>query len=781
MKMRFYLLIIFSSYPLFLFGQKHLVSGKVTEMDSIPLPAASIKLYNLNKELITQTVSNSDGDFTIFAPNDSCNLIVSLIGYISSFKTISETTKKITINLIPINQQLSEVVVKGQKPFIEQDFGKLIVNIDGNSKVGINAIEILKRVPGTVVNDQSIRVEGQSIRVFIDNKPTLLNGKDLINMLNGMSVDQLKNMEVIYNPSSKYDAEGKGGIININTLKRTQVGYNGSVNGILGFGWKYPLGNSGINLSFKTKKINTYGSYYIADSKQYQEVLTNRNLNNQKIDDTSIIETPYLSQNLRLGLDYFYNKNNIIGFLFTGLHNSNNPLFNSTSYVYNQFYNLDSTKTFINQNHSLSKGGNLNLNVRHNFDSLGKKKLTIDLDGGKFKYLSDDNINQNTIINSLPNNQEYFLQQNSKNSSIYSLKSDFSSSNKSIVLESGIKISYVSINNLNNSDFNNTTHDEFKYNETILASYLNYKFSIKKACNIQLGIRAEKTISKGNSITLDSIVNRKYLNLFPSITLQYKLKQGSITSSYSRRIERPDYSYLNPFSIIKSAYYISSGNPFLKPAFTQNFRINYSLNHLSFSTSYVSSKDVISDLESQNDSTKIVLDTKANLNWGKVLRLSASYNNLFFKILELNYSTGYYNNAYKFSYTDKKIHLNQDGFFLMMDNKINVSKKWYFDVFYYRQSRTTYGNRIDLPYWNISLSGGKSIFQNKGNLSFSFNDIFFTNITRSKASYSNLDMTIHSKYDSRSFRINFTYKFGQSKYGYQNRTPGSNEEQHRNF
>jgi hypothetical protein len=280
---------------------------------------------------------------------------------------------------------------------------------------------------------------------------------------------------------------------------------------------------------------------------------------------------------------------------------------------------------------------------------------------------------------------------------------------------------------------------------------------------------------------VDSSVKRSYINLFPNLVTAYKFKNSSLSFSYSRRIGRPPYNYLNPFVIDNSAYSAYQGNPYLKPSFTDNYRLGYNIgSKLTFSVTYSNVKDVITDLSLVNDLTKVTTNTKANLANNHNEGFNAGYNDKVFGLLDISYSAGLAYNKYSFDYDNAPATVEQLTFHTALDNTFTLPGSWWADVFFYGQTKVTYGNYINLPFSTTSVSGGRKVLNGKGNLSLSINDVFFTAITRSEAQYGNVDYNLKSKYDSRSVRLKFTYNFGNSKVDVRNRTSGSADEQRRN-
>jgi len=766
------------------------LKGKVLNENQKPIANATICLFSTTDQPILKLNTSESGLFSFVKPTQKFYMNISCLGFIP-FRLNEFAGDSIIITLKSSSVQLNQVTISKTKPFIEQQMDKMVVNVDCNAKAGINAVDILKKIPGVMLkNNEELMVEGKSVSVMIDGKQTRLSGANLMSLLEGTASANISQFEIIYNPSAKYDAAGSGGLINIKTIKREKPGYDANISITGGHGWKFPNTSTSAGFNYKTRNTNFYGSYSNSFGKQYQEVQTNTYQSdlNQRLQDSSIYKSRYGSNNIRLGFDRSLNKTDVLSVLITGYYNTRNPNYFSDTETYriNQ-PNPDALTLSNNLNITTGRGLNVNLNYKYVIDVKNQQEITFDADVGIFDY-QNHNTNNITEINPLNTNQnQIYVQDGLTKSKIYSFKSDYIKKLNKGLFEAGLKISNVNIGNNFISLFNNDMQppidmgsNDFLYQETILAAYASQRLALGKF-SMLLGLRGEQSFTNGNPITLNDEVKRQYLDLFPNATVGLKLKNSSISLSYSKRIGRPLYNELNPFVMVTSAFTTRSGNPNLSPSYTDNLRLAFTLkSKFTIATSYAYAKDVITDLKTRDAQTQVTNSFKTNLSSYRNVGFNASYSNKFFKILQLNYGLGISNSNYDFLYNAVSENINQTTGYLSLGNNIEISPTLWAEVFFYGQSRVTYGNNVNLPFSTISLSFGKKIFQGKGSLNLNINDIFYTGIARSEANYGNIVYDLKSKYDSRNIRLNFSCRFGNSKIEIKKRSAGSEEEQRRN-
>jgi len=771
------------------------LNGKVMTAPGKPLDGATVGVYgSATGQLQNSIVTSANGAFSVKANFKDQYLYITHVGYVP-YKVNSVTQDSITITLQPQSQQLSEVFIRSKKAFIEQQFDRLIANVDGDSKAGINATDILKKIPGVaIMNDNTVMYEGKAVTVYLDGKLTRLSGNELMALLRNTPSAGISQIEVIHSPSAKYDAQGDGGIINIRSIRRSKPGYDAYVSLTGGHGWKcFSNNNASAGLNYRSGNNYWYGSYGYSLGTQSQEIQTNTYLTatGQRLLDSMKYRSPYRDQNIRLGWDHYLNKTDVIGVLITGYQGRNKPDRKSQTGI-STFEEIvpDSTRYSDNSNNRSSKGVNLNINYKTILDSAKRQEISMDADAGLFHY---DNANLLSIV--LEDKQaqplspvQELVQSGKAQTQIYSYKADYAQKLYSGTLESGIKASHVIVDNnfrsesgISGNTYRDNGSNDFLYKETVLAAFVSSKQTWHKL-TLQVGLRAEQTFTRGNSVTLDSVVDRRYLNLFPNLSAGYKMRNSSLSASYSRRIGRPTYSYLNPFVIIESAYSAFRGNPYLLPSFTDNYRLGINLlnNKLSFSLTYSTSKDVITDLALLNDQTKIISRLKANLSKGQNSGFNLGYNSKLFNIWGINYSGGLRYSLYRFEYAGAPVQITQFTGQAYLDNQLTLPKNWWIDIYTFASTRVTYGNSITLPMTTTAVSGGTKVLNGKGSLSLSINDIFFSGIQRSQTNYGNVHFDNRSQYDSRNVRLNFTYSFGNAKLKLRDRTSGSADEQRRN-
>ncbi|WP_316796328.1 outer membrane beta-barrel protein [Pedobacter agri] len=774
-----------------IFAQLKTITGTVTNEYKEAIINATIQVYHQKEtKPYASAFTDSNGKFSISVmPEDIIQ--ASHLGYLN-FRSNTNAGAVLSIVLKRDENNLNVVTVKGSKPLIELQFDRTVLNVDGDAKAGINAVEVIRRIPGlTILNGNDIRFEGKGITIMIDDKPIRLSSNDLINLLNSTSSRNISKVEVLYNPSSKYDAQGEGGILNIKTLKRLKPGYDGNLSLTGGHGWKYLTGNNAaLSLNYRKQNDYFYLSYGISKGKQYQEIQTDSRIIDigQQLLDSAIYKSPYTSQNLRFGYDHYFNKKSIFGVLVTGNYNASNSTRETSTQIFTHLAQIDSTRKSMSLYNRISKGFNINFNYKLTIDSAKQQEIIIDADLGRFDY-QDDNylalelLSAGGAIIGQPYN---LLQDGNTLTNILSFKTDYTQKVNKTTFETGIKMSRVDIENIfislrkNDADnsFDNGSND-FNYKESIAAAYANVKIELGKII-LQPGLRTEYTFTQSYSPTIDSTIKRNYLNLFPNVALGYKIKSHSFSASYSRRIGRPNYSYLNPFSIVRSAYSITQGNPYLLPSFTDNIRLGYSFRgKYTFSVSYRGAQNVITDLSSVDNPSKITINTKANLSENQNYATNLGYYNKWFKLWDIGLSIGLSNSHYRFNYQNNVVSIAQTSFTYSLDNRFSLNKGWWITAFLYGQTRVTYGNQINLPFSYLNLAAGKSILKGKANISLTLNDIYYGSVNRSETRYGNVDYNTYSKYDSRNVKLNFTYNFGNSQIKIRRRTSGSIEEQGR--
>ncbi|SDL59558.1 TonB-dependent receptor domain-containing protein [Siphonobacter aquaeclarae] len=693
----------------------------------------------------------------------------------------SPSVKLAALVMEAASQNLKEVTVAAAKPFIEQQIDKTVVNVE-NSIVaaGNSALEVLERSPGvTVDKDGNISLKGKSqVRVMIDGKPTYLSNEDLANLLKNMQANQLEKIEIMTNPSAKYDAAGNAGIINIRTKKNQNMGLNGSVSVGAGYG-KNPKGNGSLNLNFRQNKWNVYTNYSYGNRKNWREqAITRKFFENGAttafFDQYATNISRNFNHSLKLGADYFVSKKTTLGVILNGNLGEWNNLGDNNTNIYKGMTTLEKRTQTLQDFTNTWKNLTANFNVKHTIDSTGKE-ITADLDYARYDNRTDQRYNiatydpKGTIIEG----PRLDLGNTKGIVDIYTAKVDYTHPlSKTVKLEMGAKTAYVTTGNDMRFSIRQgevTTPDpgrtnEFVYKENINALYLNFSKQFKKT-GVQLGLRGEQTIMRGDQVTSDSSFRRDYLNLFPSVFIRHELnKKNSVGFSYSYRIDRPNYQDLNPFLFFLDPYTFNLGNPYLRPQFTHSLEANHTwANMITTTINYSRTNSVITDVLRQDDDARTTYQTKDNLGFRENLGISVSAP---IKITKWLMSINYVNvlrNRYNGVLNGEPFDGHLTSVLLNSQNQITLPKDWSAEVSGFYTSGFLEGTLVGKPMWQMTLGVQKQFWQKKASLKLSVRDIFWTQYFRGTMQFSNIDLQIKSRWENRVANLTFSYRFGNSK------------------
>jgi len=676
---------------------------------------------------------------------------------------------------------------------------KLIVNVENSIlAAGSSILEVLERSPGVVVNQEtSISLKGkQGVIVMIDGKPSPLSEPDLINYLKSIPAANIDKIEIITNPSARYDAAGNAGIINIKFKKDQRQGLNGSVSLSMtqGFYNKY---TGSTNLNFRKKKWNLFGNYSYSEPKGYTKFYINRKFFDAQhqvvsvFDQTSFIKQPIISQNTKLGLDYYATKNTVIGVLFNANWFSNNRDGFTNALITNPDGSLQyttQTKNVLNENRFNGFG---NINFKHTFDTTGTE-LTVDGDYGSYNARSFQDFvityydpqNNPTSANTLKTDQQGDI-------NVRSFKADFVMPLKNQVkLEAGIKTSFVKTDNdirffniLNEEvELDTSKSNHFIYDETIHAAYVSYGKTFKKT-DYLVGLRLEQTNTNGEQITTGEKFSRSYLYLFPSIFINHKISDNhQISLSYSRRIDRPDYRQLNPFKIFVDPYTYVVGDPTLQAVLSNSFELSYTFkNKYIASLAYTSSKDVITDVFIQDDVTKVSYQIPANLQNFDQFTLSTIVPVSVGKWLNTNISADFFWNKYTSKFLGGDL-LNQNvACYINVSNSFSIGKNgWSAELSGSYQSKLAWGLFLIDDLGQVSIGVQKTSKDKMSTIKLALSDIFLTNRINVIVNYQNQDFHTNRTWDARTIALSYTQRFGSKNIAQaRRRTSGVEDEKKR--
>lgn len=825
-KIPLFLFIFLLSSSIFAQTRQGKITGTLSSTDNKPIEAATVQLMKATeKGLVKVALSDKSGAYSFEKIADGkYTILITATGFEKKMLDAFEiTADKPTVEL-PVAQlthstkALGAVTVTATRPFIEQKIDRMIVNVEASpSNAGATALEVLEKSPGvTVDNDGNISLKGkQGVIVMMDGKPTYLSSADLANVLRNLPASALDQIEIMTNPSSKYDAAGNSGIINIKTKKSKTRGSNGSIAvgnttslfrryGKEELLWKPTFS---VNYNYKKNKVNLFGNfvYNYREGRGLLDIVSRYYREGKQIDSINNVNTAFRFRNnnytVKLGMDYSPNKNNTFGIVLNGFLFAGRP----RPTTYTTFTDLDgdvfSRLNSVTTNELSWNNFATNINYRHVFDTTGTD-LTLDLDYSNYRNVSDQLLSTGFFDGAYnPTSDSMFLRGHLPSDiNIYSLKSDFTKSFKSgIKIEAGIKSSYVKSDNLVNYErkvpggwIPDSRNNHFIYTENINAVYLNANKQIKK-WSVQTGLRMENTNTKGLQSSNNSEVKRSYVNLFPSVFLSYAAnKKNTITISASRRLQRPNYQDLNPFTFFLDSLSYRQGNPYLTPQFSYNYELAHNYNGKLITTlNYTNTTDVISNIinRKRGSNNEIIgFLTSDNIAKYTNMGLALSAPVKFAKWWNSNLYGNVYRNHYKGTYISNETGLPEvvdldiafTSFTLNINNSFTIGKGWSAELSGWYRYKTVEQLSLSYPMGQMSIGLAKNnLLKGKGSLRLNARDPFNWQRYSALTKYGTVDINIKNRWDNRQYGVNFTYRFGKPQRPTRSRASATEEEQRR--
>jgi iron complex outermembrane recepter protein len=689
---------------------------------------------------------------------------------------------------------LKEVTVQGKKPAVQILPDKIIINVEASvSNTGATVLEVLEKSPGiTFDRNGGLSLKGrQGVTIMIDGKPSQVSGTDLNNLLSGMTSSQVETIEIIDNPSAKYDAAGNAGIINIKTKKNKQKGFNGNASFAFGQG-RYSRSINTITINKYSGKINMFATLGVNELKNFSRIYALRKYYAE--DNTtllSMLEQPSYfagkvpTQTLKTGVDYFINPKTTISAVVSGTLFMRGSTGNNIAEWMDAQGKTDSIIITDTRQKEKLRNGSININAKHTFNS--SQELTIDLDALGYRINNDQGFSNHLEG---PNGYTEYIQGYIPSKiNILTGKADYTYRfANGLKLESGWKSSHVKTNNQGEYFYRNTGDwqpdygktNHFLYKENIHAIYSNAQKQIGKWI-LQAGLRYENTSydanQLGNPVRKDSSFSRNYDGLFPSATASIEVDSlNSFTISAGRRIDRPPFQSLNPFVFVINKYTYQAGNPFYRPQYTWNTELTHSFkNILTTSISYSITNDYFSQIFTV-DNEGIITYTEGNLdrmeNYGISVstQLSpASWWSISGQV-NLNHKRikGYVWENLEASLTQMNFNIN---------NQFSFDKGWSAEISGFMQTREQELQEITDPTGQLIAGVSKQIFKNKGTLRFLVRDIFYTQAMQGNTIFKQATEYFKIQRDSRAASIAFTYRFGKSAQRATRRNSGGAEDE----
>jgi hypothetical protein len=765
-----------------------IIKGLLKEEKGEPLPFTTLFLRNnADSTLYKGELSNDDGRFLFeHVREGNYYLEIKAVGmarYKSASITVSENQPETdlgTIILRPAATDLQAVTITADRPFIERQIDRTVVNVE-NSVVfaGASVMDMMEKLPAVQVNqDGIISLKGkQGVIIMIDGKPTQMSGQDLANMLRGMSSASIQKIEIITNPSAKFDAAGNAGIINIVMKKNKKEGLNGSLTGGYGQG-RYEKYNGGFTIGYKNKKYNLFANYNYSYRKGFNNLMLTRNFYSHDTLSTvfktdNYIVFPFYTHTPRAGADFYLSKNTILSFTGTGVVNNFQPYADNHTNVTDGHDNLVSSLYFKNRSQTQFNNYALNSELKTQLDSTGKE-LTVDLDYAR--YWNTSNQNYSTAIYDKDGyyvNTNYLYANQGGDLSIYSAKADYAQPLKNQgKFEAGAKSSYVTSDNdvrfynRVNDDlhFDTSRSSHFLYYENINAAYLNYNKEFKKL-TLQTGLRAEHTNAHGKQLLNGQTFDRNYVQLFPSVFLDYKINdKHGVNLSLGRRIDRPAYQQLNPFRRLIDATTYAEGNPYLLPQLTYNAEATYSYNNMFFITfGYSYTYNNINDVLIQDAVKQITIQRASNIAGFNYYNVNIVFSKKLTGWWTTNSSLLSYYSQYMGNINNYSFNQGYPSFTWNTSNNFSLGKGFSAELSFLYNYKTLYGVTYMNPNYNLTAGIQKSILKNQGTISINCSDIFWKAWPSGTTYFGGVDEHWKSKRETRVANFTFTYRFGKGQ------------------
>jgi len=761
------------------------LSGTVADsLGRQALPFATVVLQAAtDAKAVLSTITNEQGAFRFEAvPAGSYQLQVRYLGYKVAAPVAVAVTSDHATALPPVllaadRKALGTVTVTATRPFIEQQAGKLVLNVAASPiAAGGTAYDVLGRAPGVLESSGSFTLRGKTVLVLLDGKTTNLSGDELKTLLGSMPANTLDKVEVIANPSARYDAQG-GAVLNIVTTKSRKLGTNGTATLGVGAG-EYGRYNAGLSLNHRTEKLNVYGSLDRLENQVYNTTSAVRTAAGELTIAENGREVRHNQSNSgKLGLDYELSPKSSAGVLLKGMLNTRDrdvqnlarlsqattgaPL--SASQV-----STDGTARFVSPS--------VNVYYKTKLDSLGKRTLSLNAD--YFGYAKDwrnDYATRQLGAALQETGPASLLRDNSPaRNSVRSASADYAQPLYQGTLEAGLKTTAtVTDNDIRWEqaaavgqpwavDLGKTNH--FIYRENINAAYGTFARTVQKV-DLQVGLRAEQTNTTGTSLTTGQATDRSYFNLFPSLSAQYnKSEKVQLGFAYSRKIDRFAFGIVNPFVTYLSQYRYMQGNPNIQPSYAHNFEFTHSYNSLlTTSISYGYHTNVLVESYQKNDATQVVISSFQNFGSAETVSASTTLMKPWLEGKWMTVTTLGLEYAKVNGGGAVGVNAARPSAYLSSNHTLKLPYGLKAEVSAMYMSPMSFGGVAFRSRFMSSFGVSKSLLHDAATLTLNVTDLFNTQQNRYDVLAGGVNSTNLDKIESRFVKLNFSYKFGNQR------------------
>lgn len=798
--------LILSAISFASYCQSGIISGTLYDASSQPVIYANVLLHSSVDSSMTKVeTTDLDGQFKISGIKDGNYFLkASYVGMDDITKpniniSGSNTVTLGDITFLASSVELETAVITAKRALVEVKADRTVFNVEGTiNSAGENGLSLMRKAPGVLVdNNNNISVLSRSgVLLYVDGKRLPLSGDDLANYLQGIPAEQIDKIDIITNPGARYEAEGNAGIIDIRLKKDKSHGANGTISGSFGMG-ELPKSNASIAGNYRNSKFNAFGTLGAMNNENFNDLNFKNFQNGIVIDERNRIDNTVRNVNYRLGTDYYVADGHILGFLVTGRNGDDVATGNNRSEISSQstMTQIDSVLIANNTTDRTVSQYTANTNYRYQKND---NTFNVDLDFGRFTNNGEtDQPNQYFTSEGNPLSSVLTTYTTPRTIDIYTGKIDFETAALGGKIGIGTKYGVVASDNTflfndvidNVKVQNDRRSNQFDYNETVTAGYLNYNRSLNEKVSISAGVRLENTESKGELMAFlpelqEPPVDTSYTNLFPSLGISYQYApMHSFSANYGRRINRPDYNVLNPFKEQLSILSFTKGNPFLRPEIVNNIEVGYTYQYrYNFKIAYSRTTDQITRLIGPDEE-----DPKAGfINWDNLATQTVWSANLSlpFQFTDkwtafFNLSSGYTDNqaeypngasvdiqALTYNIYSQQTYTLPGGFTGEVSGYFNGPGVWG-GVFKYDES------------WSLNLGLQKKFLDNNLNVKLSAQDLFYQSGWEGQSEFDGLRSVGSGNWDSRKLNLSLSYSFGNNNVKSRKRKTGIENESKR--
>lgn len=717
----FYILFIF---PIYLISQST-ISGSVIDENKKPIPFCNVILINtLNDQNFGGGITNEFGDFKIEVYQEGTYKIkvinMGFKEYLSKPLNISTELKLLDLGKIILNETsyvLNDVSVTAKKIPIQKKIDRTVINLeDDPGTSGSTILDVLERTPGVIIDRQneSINMLGKGgVNVMLNGKLTYMPSSALVQYLNGINAENVKSIELITTPPSKFDAEGNAGFINIELRKNLDKGYNGNLTLSSTYAERKPSNNIGFNFN-ATEKRHSLSFNYSGNKRDIPiNGRINRNIPTENGIQITNIEAfrknSRTVHNLRFSYDFKMSDKITFGTSVIGYSNKYEMIEDKIAIHSNLLIGED---VYFTDEINLWESAQIQAFIKYDFN----ENTFFDLNFDRLKYSNFQPVNYAITLDINNENLDFgTVKQSPFDINVFSL--DFEKKiNPKLKYTGGVKSVFNEFSNKNEflseeeyySGFNNSSFLE----ENVFALYSQLNINVSEKISLQSGVRYEHTLTDINDVISNSLlVSRNYGNFFPSIYLGYKINDSNnFNLSLSRRINRPAFTDLAPFTFFVDVDQAFQGNVSLLPSYTNNVETSYRVKNLLFTIQYSEEKNLISKFQPQiNLDTGFITIIPRNLDLQKSANIQFSYSAYPFQFWNLRMFSSYTYAEIEHQLENALYTNSNSSFRFTLNNSFEIGNNFSFQIWGYYNTRSIFGLNETLPRGSLNLAIQKKI------------------------------------------------------------------------